>query len=91
MTRGEAILLASFMERLSERFGNDGCNDFYLENTQENCELVIAAERENDAECDGNPLVHNGKLLTMNFLVLDYLQQRFMKEHGIAQCELIHV
>jgi hypothetical protein len=66
-------LVIGFLEELSERYGNDGCNDFEMEYTPENLEIVTAAEKEAYGIHAQPPSVEGGKIHTTNFLVLDYV------------------
>jgi len=103
-TKAEALFLASFLEALSDRFGNDGCNDMYVANTPENDAMVKAAQLHQyandrhafDDEAQASEVslqsVRKGKpekISTMNSVILDYLQDRFMQENGITRDDLI--
>jgi hypothetical protein len=104
-TDAEALYLASFLNELSDRFGNDGCNDMYLPNTPENAAMVKAAQLhqfaddchafEDEAEASEVSVQSMGKgkprkISTMNSVVLDYLQDRFMRQHGITRRNLVN-
>ena len=43
MTANQNALIGVFLTELSERFSNDGCNDYQLPNTPENRALAKAA------------------------------------------------
>lgn len=61
------------LEQASQNLGNNGCNDYELKDSPEMQELVEAAVK----HCCGEELVyhktvHQGKLLTQDFVILDY-------------------
>ena len=91
MTKNEVAFLAAFLDELSDRFGNDGCNDMFLKDTPNNRKLVIAAEKhqakEQGEEADTEVHLHNKKLGTMNSTVLDYLRDKFMKKFKLKKAE----
>lgn len=102
-TDAEAKYLASFLNELSDRFGNDGCNDMFLPNTPENAAMVKAAQLhqyaddrnafDDEAQASEISLHKIGKvkkISTMNSVVLDYLRDRFMRQHGITRRNLVN-
>lgn len=88
MTHHEMKYVVAFLKELSNRFGNDGCNDMFLADTPENRQLVLAAEQYADIASNEIRLfeVRKGeskKIGTMNDVVLDYLMIELAKENGI--------
>lgn len=81
LSPAEKNLLVDFLEQLSDRFGNDGCNDFYLPNDEKHRELmrtVIKSQFSPEAQEEELAWLErqakNGKkLVTMNITVLGYL------------------
>lgn len=91
MTNNEAKYMAAFLDELTDRFGNDGCNDMFLPDTPENREIVKEAEKNNPdwklsfyETKKGEPK----KICTLNIIVIDYLKNKFMQEHGIEKNDL---
>jgi len=66
------ILLES-LESYSEVLGNAGCNDYELPATNTNAQFVRDAENWG-LEKGMEPRVHNGKILTMDWLLVDYIR-----------------
>lgn len=82
MNKHEFTVLSSFLEDLSDKFSRAGCNDYEMENTDENWELLKAAERWNysDKE-DWTKRRPKGKTIqTFDSLILDYLKHLLDKE-----------
>ncbi len=75
MTKHEVDLLEQFIERHLEVLGNSGCNDYILENTAENRNLVCEAEV---SHCSYWPEGKN--IITSDFIVLNYLWRKAKKE-----------
>lgn len=97
MKKIEAIAIANFLEELSTRFGNDGCNDMRLEATEENYELIKNAEM-NNLRCSNeeewishkeyHPIIAHmsnfkSYYYTNNFIILDYVADVFSKEQNL--------
>ncbi len=81
MTKNEKTMLLGFMSELSERFGNDGCNDYTLPNTPENVEFVRAAETWSDPTEEFEPPdPGDDKIWTSNGVILDYLAHKLEHE-----------
>jgi hypothetical protein len=93
MTRTEAILVASFLEQLSDRFSTDGCNDMWLDNNAENMSIVTEAEKL--AKFDADPIADrtgdDNEIGTSNTLILDYVLNRFMEENKITKKDFVDV
>lgn len=86
MTQNEAKLIAAFMQELSDRFGNDGCNDYDLPATPENRQLIMDAQKWGRAdEVPTEPREYNGKYCTYNWEILSYLRHKFMEENGLTE------
>lgn len=89
MTHSQAVYVAAFLDQLSDRFGNDGCNDMWLDNTAENRELVTKANRAAGWNCEAEELLHrSGRLIAQNNHVCDYLLSVLMSEYAITDKEL---
>ena len=77
----ELDLLCQFMEQLSDRFGNDGCNDMSFPNTEENRALLHAVNTWLDPAEDPIPEVYKGNVLYgSNWIVLDYIRDKIAKQ-----------
>lgn len=70
----ELALIAEFLDDYGNRLGNDGCNDFELDDTLENRALVKAAMKWNDPTDPTDPFLHDGKILTHNSMLVEYLR-----------------
>ena len=82
MTNYEAQLLAKFIDDLGRRMGNAGCNDFTLPDTEENRTLVRSAEQYGMGKDAKEKLdVQGGKIVTDDFVVLDYLKHRMLEDY----------
>ncbi len=79
LNRNELNLIASFLEELSERFSNDGCNDFEIKDTEENRVLLRKIMEPND-EFHIYSYSSHDVLLTNNFQVVSALQERIFEE-----------
>ena len=88
LTDLEAKILKEFLKDLSDRFCNDGCNEYELENTKENVkflEEVIKTQfdKEKDIKEEIKFLHDDAKnrsrLCTANFFILDYLKNKMFK------------
>ena len=77
-TEAEKKILLGFLEDLSDKYGNAGCNDYRLPNTSENKQILCAAikiQYEKDAvvkEVDRIMRIKGDTILTFDSLVLDY-------------------
>lgn len=89
MTRHEAAGIAAFLDELGDRFGNDGCNDLTLPDTPENRAMILAAEAHAlGDDASGRVGGYDGKLMTNNMFVIDYLKSKLMQEHSLADSDL---
>ena len=79
-TNLEKKLLLDFLNELDVRFGNDGCNDFKLPNTEEGRKLFKDSTRHCFAKEDADSIIEDcpesGPIYTMNVNVLDYLVKK---------------
>lgn len=78
MTKNDRAVLDRLLQDLSDRYSNAGCNDFELEDTPDNRELVKTAESLCDA-FDGFRL-SRGKLCTVDWMVVAELRKRLEGE-----------
>ncbi len=74
LTDGQVKLLKEFFEELSIAQDNSGCNDWEVDNTDENWEMVhkIELEQFGDGAQDRPP--PNENINTVDILVLSYLR-----------------
>lgn len=81
MTRNELSLAGKLLRMAADKFGNHGCNDFELENTDENWQLIVAMRIWNgDPENTGKrPALHK-KIRTDDWYVMAYLAHRLSEE-----------
>ena len=78
----EKRVLLEFIDQLSDYQSNAGCNDFELENTDENWDLVVKAEDWNGIvgeEAQERP-DKGEKIYTMDCVILGYLKSLLEKE-----------
>jgi hypothetical protein len=77
-TKTELRLLAKVLKLASEEFGNHGCNDLVLKNTNENWELVRKIEKESCGNSDDAPdrPVEKEKIYTFDWVVMSYLAKK---------------
>lgn len=84
MNNSEKKILLDFLEELSDRFGNDGCNDYELDNSSENRELCYAAMEYGVSKGEADEWLENlnlsKKIIFSNFIILDYLIQKFKND-----------
>lgn len=80
ITNNDVTILLNFLEDLSERFGNAGCNDMELPDTPENRSLIEEA-----LEPGETFTVVGNKLLTSDFIVLDAIRNRLAADYGIER------
>ena len=84
----ESPILKGFLKELNERFSNDGCNDYQLENTPENRQFMAQVVRHLMTDCreDEEEIQHaveetlnctDKHLLATNTSVVSFLLQRF--------------
>ena len=72
LTSAEASLLLHFLKDLSDKYGNAGCNDIELDNTDENWQIVANAY-EFDSVTDSEERDKGGKIHAFDFMLCDYL------------------
>lgn len=78
----EKRVLLEFIDQLSDYQSNAGCNDFELDNTDENWDLVVKAEDWNGIVGE-EPLERpdkGEKIYTMDCVILGYLKSLLEKE-----------
>lgn len=80
MTRNEMVFIVGFLNELDDRFSSDGCNDMFLDDTPENRELVLAANKLYYGE-DEEIRLYGGKIGTSNHNILHYVKTKLMKEY----------
>jgi hypothetical protein len=69
----EAVL--PLLDQASSDLGNNGCNDYELPDSPEMQELVEAAVKQGfGEELVYHKTIHRGKILTQDFVILDYLK-----------------
>lgn len=75
MKKFEKELAAKLLEMASDEFANHGCNDYGLENTDENWKMVCAMHKWNgeDPEDLQDRPKKNELIWTCDFLVMSYL------------------
>ena len=86
MTPKEKEILLTMLEELSDRFSNDGCNDYFLPNTEENRNFLLSVAKSNENEFSDD--IAYLETTTDKFLlapggngtVLYYLQQLVKRE-----------
>lgn len=94
MTRNEMLYIVGFLNELSDRFSNDGCNDMYLVDTPENREMCIEAEKFSYGEVYTQPYdsqKSKGEFCVNNNLVIDFLCNKLMKEFHIKKEDVPNV
>lgn len=74
MDKTVMALAAKLLEMASDEFSNHVCNDFELQDTPVNRELVLAAEKRNDGlDHDASELnIYNGNICTQDFFLMHY-------------------
>lgn len=86
MSPTESAYAAAFLDELGERYGNDGCNDFFLPNTPENRKLVQAALNWNSQDPEERKIhTHKGLIETDNYLIAGYLGHLLKVESGVEK------
>lgn len=82
-TKHKLALAAKLLEEASDEFGNHSCNDYQLENTDENWKLICEAEQWNNPrqkDMEPRPPL-NKKIDTADFFIMSYLAH-FLKEQS---------
>lgn len=76
----EYKILADLLETASDEFSNHGCNDYELDDTPENRDLLEAAHWwnvNNDRSQPFEIVVYKGKLITSDYFLMDYFSHLF--------------
>jgi len=79
LTSAEASLLLHFLGDLSDKYGNAGCNDIELDNTDENWQMVNNAY-ESNGDDDAGERDSGPRILTQDFILCDYLATAIEKQ-----------
>lgn len=75
LTRAEAEQLVHFLDDLSDKYGNAGCNDYDLDNTDENWALWQEAYKDDpDRDMERPPLKQ--KLFCADFIIVEHLKAK---------------
>lgn len=78
-------IFEQIMDVSSDCLGNKICNDFVVDDTPENKEFMermFAYGVDNDLWDDGcPPIVRDGKIITFDFMVLDYFKHKLSNEY----------
>lgn len=82
LTKVKMLLASKMLKEASSQFGNHGCNDFALDNTDENWQLVCDMEDWNGTpeEDRGTRPPKNKKIMTQDFFLMSYLSAFLAKE-----------
>lgn len=80
----EYKILYELLDMASDEFSNHGCNDFYIDNTPENVELLRMAHEWNTNGDTSEPfeIVLSGdgtKIYVMDYYLMDYFSHLFKK------------
>jgi hypothetical protein len=78
MTPAERKAAARLLNDAADEFSNNICNDFYLENTPENRELV--QKMQTDEHMDEDLNFSEGKILTYDWILMRYLARKLESE-----------
>lgn len=76
LNEAEMKVLLGMLDDFSSQLDCDGCNDFYLDDTPGNRELVKAATAFCHEEDPVEPKLHDGELLTTDTTLVRYLIRR---------------
>lgn len=91
LTEAEKNLLQKIVGIMDEKLGNAICNDFAVEPTEENFEVVLNAELrvrepgETRDEVIKRLKSYKGKIITMDFILLSYLLGRLFRNNDIKE------
>jgi len=66
-------IAADLLDIASDKASNAVCNDYYLKDTPENRELVLAMQIEQDPEDTELCIAQNGDILTFDHVLMSYL------------------
>lgn len=81
MTQNELNHLMGFLSVLSERLGDDGCNDLDLPNTPENLEMCKNMQALSEEPHERSYYVDGDKICLFNFVLLSYLRRQLSKDY----------
>ena len=71
--RNDLKHIAKLLKMAADEFGNHGCNDYAIENTPENQQLVIDLETWNDSNFDVSTLEFKGEeIYLMDWFLMSY-------------------
>jgi len=73
------LIAADLLQIASDEMSNAGCNDYYLEDTPENREIVLAAQKEKDPE-NTNICIKDKDILTSDDLLAEYCAKMLRKK-----------
>lgn len=76
LSQNDLAVFLDLLEQAAERFGNDGCNDYELDDTPENRALLHRS-----LESDDELILHKGKLCANNSILFDYFVE-CVREHA---------
>lgn len=74
MTKSDRTILAELLDMAADQFGNHGCNDFELENTDDNWALILRAYAPpfgDGRDQDPRPIPPR-KLMAEDFVLMSY-------------------
>lgn len=74
LTTAEQSTLVLMLDNYDQKLSNAGCNDFEMEVTQENLELINAANEYAGYNETYGPILHNGKFCIEDQTILQYLR-----------------
>lgn len=83
MKRSVLRIAADMMEQAADEFSNHGCNDMLLDDTPANRSFVIAMHKaigDPDEEYDIDNDIHDGDIMTTDWLVMQYLAKLFTQQ-----------
>lgn len=77
ITLAQRELAARLLDIACQRFAEHGCNDFYLDNTDENWALIEDAEAWNGDDYRSERPPPDQKIHASDFFLMGYLSDRF--------------
>jgi len=82
MTKTERKLAGEMLRLAADEFGNHGCNDMELENTDENWAMIIAMHDYNGSPPEDRDERPKGKkkIFTQDYFLMGYLSSLLTKE-----------
>jgi hypothetical protein len=69
-------LASELLKMAADEFSNHGCNDFELDDTPENRELIINMQTEGGWDDPKEVRVHDGKIFTTDWGLMRYLAKK---------------